>query len=123
MYRNILDFVQQETEGGDMDPLDVSWAHIPCDEVQVSGPRRDASRIEFATVALASREQVIMFSFFQFKPIFYLAHLTVYLSFVESGPISDTLLLGANSEVLQIVSAFSTSSLGTDGLWALLVHP
>ena len=43
-----------------MDPSDFSWVHIPCDEVQVSGPRRDVSRIEFATATLASRGQVII---------------------------------------------------------------
>ena len=43
-YQNILDFVQQEAEGGDMDTSDFSRAHIPHDEVPVSGPRRDASR-------------------------------------------------------------------------------
>ena len=52
-YRNILDFVQQEEEGGAMDPLDFWWAQIPRDEVQASGLRRDASRLEYATATLA----------------------------------------------------------------------
>ena len=46
-----------------MDPLDFSRAHIPRDEIQVSGLRRDTSRIEFATTALASRGQLIYFLF------------------------------------------------------------
>ena len=54
-YRNILDFVRQEEEGGAMDPLDFWRAQIPRDEVQVSGPHRDASWLEYATATLASR--------------------------------------------------------------------
>ena len=54
-YRNILDFVRREVEGGARDPLDFWRAQIPRDEDQALGLCRDASRIEYATATLASR--------------------------------------------------------------------
>ena len=67
-YRTILDFVQVGAEGDAMDPPDFLQAHIPHDEIHVSGPRRDASSIEFATASLASRGYVIYF-LLNFLPI------------------------------------------------------
>ena len=61
----MVDFIWREAEGVARDPLDYWREQIPRDEVQASGPRRDASRSEYATAALASRGQEYIFhSFF-----------------------------------------------------------
>ena len=51
----MVDFVRSEAEGVARDPLDYWQEQIPRDEVQASGPPRDASRLEYATATLASR--------------------------------------------------------------------
>ena len=48
-WRKMVDFVRQETEGDAGDPLDCWQDQTPQDEVQVSGPHRDASRSGHAT--------------------------------------------------------------------------
>ena len=61
-YVSMQDFVHLEAEGEAGTPPDFSRVHIPCDEVQASGPRRDAARAEFVVAALATRGQVIILS-------------------------------------------------------------
>ena len=60
----MVDFVRQEAEGGARDPPNYWWDQIPRDEVQASGPCRDASRLEYATATLASRGLVATFIIF-----------------------------------------------------------
>ena len=69
----MVDFVRREAAGVARDPPDYWREAIPRDKVQASGPRRDASRSEYATATLASREQVYIFhSFFlYFGKLFY----------------------------------------------------
>ena len=107
-----------------MDPPDFWRAQIPWDDVQVLGPRKDASWLEYATATLASRGQVIFILIFLSFSLIISTCLTVFLFFLaESGPGGSSVLLEAGLPVLRDAGSFSAGAPGGDGVWTLLVYP